>query len=86
MTQAQAGLSAAQAQLRNARANVERTRSLAEQGTVPQAQLDEAEEAFETATAGLAQAQFIEYDGAPHGLTASHKDRLSQDLLAFVRQ
>jgi pimeloyl-ACP methyl ester carboxylesterase len=38
------------------------------------------------AAAGIAQAQFIEYDGAPHGLTASHKDRLSQDLLAFVRQ
>ena len=38
------------------------------------------------AAAGIAQAQFIEYDGAPHGLVASHKDRLSQDLLAFLRQ
>ena len=57
VTQAQAGLDADRAQLRNAQANVERTRSLAEQGTVPQAQLDAAEEAFETATAGLAQAQ-----------------------------
>ncbi|HZH45612.1 MAG TPA: alpha/beta hydrolase [Roseococcus sp.] len=38
------------------------------------------------AAAGIAQAQFIEYDGAPHGLTATHKDRLSQDLLAFLRQ
>jgi pimeloyl-ACP methyl ester carboxylesterase len=27
------------------------------------------------AAAGSAQAQFIEYDGAPHGLTATHKDR-----------
>ncbi|EYD78216.1 MFS multidrug efflux pump, A subunit [Rubellimicrobium mesophilum DSM 19309] len=57
VTQAQAGLDAAEAQLDNARRNVERTRSLAEQGNVPQAQLDQAEEAFSTATAGLAQAR-----------------------------
>ncbi len=25
------------------------------------------------------------YDGAPHGLTDTHKDRLNQDLLAFLR-
>jgi non-heme chloroperoxidase len=27
----------------------------------------------------------IEYDGAPHGLTATHKDRLTQDLLRFLK-
>ncbi|OLP55889.1 arylesterase [Rhizobium rhizosphaerae] len=27
----------------------------------------------------------IEYDGAPHGLFASHKQRLTDDLLAFLR-
>lgn len=26
-----------------------------------------------------------EYDGAPHGLFATHKDRLTEDLLAFLR-
>jgi membrane fusion protein (multidrug efflux system) len=57
VTQARAGLDAAQAQLDNAQRNVERTRSLADQGNVPQAQLDQAEEAFSTATAGLAQAE-----------------------------
>jgi non-heme chloroperoxidase len=25
------------------------------------------------------------YEGAPHGLTATHKDRLNADLLAFLR-
>jgi len=25
------------------------------------------------------------YTGAPHGLTATHKDRLNADLLAFLR-
>ncbi|GAA3998959.1 alpha/beta hydrolase [Hymenobacter fastidiosus] len=29
-------------------------------------------------------AEFIEYDGAPHGLFITEKDRLNQDLLAFV--
>ncbi|WLQ16506.1 alpha/beta hydrolase [Hahella aquimaris] len=31
-------------------------------------------------------AKLIEYPGAPHGLTDTHKDRLNQDLLAFVKQ
>lgn len=30
-------------------------------------------------------AQFIEYDGAPHGLIGTHKDRLTNDLLAFLK-
>jgi len=37
------------------------------------------------AAQGIAHAQFIEYDGAPHGLFASHKDRLATDVLAFLR-
>lgn len=37
------------------------------------------------AAQGIAQATLIEYDGAPHGLFATHKDRLTQDLLAFLR-
>ena len=28
----------------------------------------------------------IEYDGAPHGLFVTHKDRLSKDLLTFIRK
>ena len=31
-------------------------------------------------------ARLIEYDGAPHGLFATHKDRLTQDLLGFLRE
>ncbi|KQZ55854.1 MULTISPECIES: alpha/beta hydrolase [unclassified Lysobacter] len=31
-------------------------------------------------------ARLIVYPGAPHGLTDTHKDRLNQDLLAFLRQ
>lgn len=31
-------------------------------------------------------ATYIEYDGAPHGLFATHKERLTEDLLAFLRQ
>jgi pimeloyl-ACP methyl ester carboxylesterase len=34
----------------------------------------------------IRQAQLIEYDGAPHGLFATHKARLTEDLLAFVRR
>ena len=33
----------------------------------------------------IAQAKLIEYDGAPHGVFASHKEQLTQDLLAFLR-
>jgi len=38
------------------------------------------------AAEGIAQAKLIEYDGAPHGLLASHKERLTADLLDFLRQ
>jgi non-heme chloroperoxidase len=31
-------------------------------------------------------AQLIVYAGAPHGLTDTHKERLNQDLLAFIRK
>ncbi|WP_207102395.1 alpha/beta fold hydrolase [Paracoccus shandongensis] len=34
----------------------------------------------------LPDARLIEYGGAPHGLTATHADRLTEDLLAFLRQ
>jgi non-heme chloroperoxidase len=33
----------------------------------------------------IAGSTLIEYDGAPHGLFATHKHRLSEDLLSFVR-
>lgn len=36
------------------------------------------------AAKGIASAQLVEYDGAPHGLTATHKDRFTKDLLTFV--
>jgi pimeloyl-ACP methyl ester carboxylesterase len=37
------------------------------------------------AAKGIAQSTLIEYDGAPHGLFATHKERFTQDLLKFVR-
>lgn len=37
------------------------------------------------AAAGIANATLVEYDGAPHGLFATHKDRLTSDLLRFIR-
>ena len=37
------------------------------------------------AAKGIANSTLIEYDGAPHGLFASHKERFTKDLLAFVR-
>ena len=37
------------------------------------------------AAAGTAQSTLIEYEGAPHGLFATHKLRLTQDLLQFLR-
>ena len=37
------------------------------------------------AAKSIAQAQFIEYEGAGHGLFASHKDRFISDVLAFLR-
>jgi pimeloyl-ACP methyl ester carboxylesterase len=38
------------------------------------------------AARGIPQAKLIEYDGAPHGLFATHKERLTGDLLAFLGQ
>lgn len=36
------------------------------------------------AAAGIAGAQFVEYDGAPHGLNVTESDRLTKDLLTFL--
>jgi non-heme chloroperoxidase len=36
------------------------------------------------AAKGIAEATLIEYDGAPHGLFATHKERLTLDLLKFI--
>jgi non-heme chloroperoxidase len=38
------------------------------------------------AAKGISQSRLIEYDGAPHGLFATHKERLVSDLLEFVRK
>lgn len=38
------------------------------------------------AARAIPHAKLIEYDDAPHGLFATHKDRLTGDLLAFLRQ
>ena len=38
------------------------------------------------AAKGIAQSTLIEYDGAPHGLFATEKERLTKDLLAFLRR
>ena len=35
---------------------------------------------------GIAQATLLEYKDAPHGLFATHKARLTTDLLDFLRQ
>jgi pimeloyl-ACP methyl ester carboxylesterase len=37
------------------------------------------------AAKGIANSTLIEYDGAPHGLFATHKERLIEDLLTFLR-
>ena len=34
----------------------------------------------------IPQAKFLEYDGAPHGLFATHKEKLIGDLLVFLQQ
>ncbi|TNC50416.1 HlyD family secretion protein [Rubellimicrobium rubrum] len=57
VVQAEAVRDAAEAQLRTATTNSERIRRLADQGVAPQAQLDEASEVLDTATAGVAQAR-----------------------------
>ena len=36
------------------------------------------------AAAGIANATLIEYDGAPHGTLATHKDQVTQDVLDFL--
>ena len=36
------------------------------------------------AAAGISGSQLIEYDGAPHGLTVTEKDRFTKDLLTFL--
>ena len=36
------------------------------------------------AAKGISQATRIEYEGAPHGLFATEKDRLTRDLLQFL--
>jgi len=38
------------------------------------------------AAKGIANSTLIEYDGAPHGLTVTHKDRLTEDLLNFLKR
>lgn len=38
------------------------------------------------AAAALPNATLIEYEGGPHGLFATHKERLTNDLLAFLQQ
>lgn len=38
------------------------------------------------AAKGIVQCTLLEYEGAPHGLTATHKERLTTDLLDFIRQ
>jgi pimeloyl-ACP methyl ester carboxylesterase len=42
--------------------------------------------AARAAHAGIGPSMLIEYGGAPHGLFATEKHRLSADLLAFIRQ
>jgi pimeloyl-ACP methyl ester carboxylesterase len=37
-----------------------------------------------TAARSIPQARLVEYDGAPHGLFVTHKNRLTNDLLAFL--
>ncbi len=38
------------------------------------------------AAKGIAGSMLIEYEGAPHGLFATHKARLTKDLLTFLRE
>jgi len=38
------------------------------------------------AAKGIAHSKLIEYEGAPHGLFATHKEQLTADLLVFLRQ
>ena len=36
------------------------------------------------AAKGISQSTLVEYDGAPHGLFATEKERLTKDLLDFL--
>lgn len=38
------------------------------------------------AAKGIPNSQLVEYDGAPHGLNVAEQDRLSADLLTFLRR
>ncbi len=38
------------------------------------------------AAAGISQSTLLEYDGAPHGLFATHRERFIEDVLAFLRR
>ena len=38
------------------------------------------------AAKGIANSRLIEYDGEPHGLFATAKDRLTSDLLSFLKR
>jgi non-heme chloroperoxidase len=38
------------------------------------------------AAEGIANSKLIEYDGAPHGLFATHKEQLTNDLLEFLHR
>jgi len=57
LTTAQASLKSAQAQVNTAKVNVNRIRPLAEKGIVGNVQLETAEDSYQTALAGLAQAE-----------------------------
>lgn len=39
-----------------------------------------------SAAKGIKQSHLLEYNGAPHGLFATHKQRLTDDLLSFLRK
>jgi len=38
------------------------------------------------AVQGISKATLIEYEGAPHGLLATHKERINNDLVEFLHQ
>jgi non-heme chloroperoxidase len=38
------------------------------------------------AAKGIANSTLIEYEGEPHGLLATAKERLTKDLLTFLRE
>lgn len=44
------------------------------------------ESSARAAAKGIYNAQLIEYDGEPHGLNVTSSDRLTADLLKFLKQ